>query len=234
MKLLISPKNFDEAITVIKNKVDILDIKNPDEGSLGGQYPWIIEKITSIIPEGMETSAAVCDSIDKPGLITQALYGLFQFNLDYIKVGIYEPREKSKIINLIQKITKAKKEYGYKGNLVIAGYADWLRANSINPLELPKIVGDQDISVIMIDTFIKDNKGLFDFIKLNELKKFIEECHKKRFKTALAGKIQLRDIPKLKEINCDIVGIRSLACENQDRLNGAITSEKIKEIKKYF
>ncbi|MHA1754385.1 MAG: (5-formylfuran-3-yl)methyl phosphate synthase [Candidatus Odinarchaeia archaeon] len=232
MKLLVSPKNFLEAQTVIQSNADIVDVKNPSEGSLGGQLPWIIESIKKIVPADKELSAAVCDSINKPGLIAQALYGVYSLEVNYVKIGLYRPKSKQKALRLLKIISKSKEEYGFKGKLVIAGYADWQRIEAINPIIFPDLVEGLNFDVIMIDTYIKDEKNLFDFFTKEELGNFIIKCHDKMFLTALAGRLSRIHIPTLKSINCDIMGVRSAVCENGDRVNGLISKEKINELVK--
>lgn len=45
--LLISPDGVDEALDCAKaaEHLDIVDVKKPDEGSLGANYPWVIREI---------------------------------------------------------------------------------------------------------------------------------------------------------------------------------------------
>ena len=45
MLLLISPINHEEAIESIEGGADIVDVKNPKEGSLGANFPWVIKDI---------------------------------------------------------------------------------------------------------------------------------------------------------------------------------------------
>ena len=45
MLLLISPINTDEARESIEGGADIVDVKNPKEGSLGANFPWVIETL---------------------------------------------------------------------------------------------------------------------------------------------------------------------------------------------
>ena len=42
--LLISPDGVEEALDCAKaaEHLDIVDVKKPDEGSLGANYPWVI------------------------------------------------------------------------------------------------------------------------------------------------------------------------------------------------
>ena len=44
-KLLVSPKTIEEAKIVINANVDFIDCKNPEEGSLGANFPWIIKEM---------------------------------------------------------------------------------------------------------------------------------------------------------------------------------------------
>ena len=40
MIVLISPVSPEEASTILDCNVDIIDVKNVNEGSLGAQFPW--------------------------------------------------------------------------------------------------------------------------------------------------------------------------------------------------
>ncbi len=51
MKLLISPMNENEALEAIAGGADIIDVKNPKEGALGANYPWIIKRIKEVTPK---------------------------------------------------------------------------------------------------------------------------------------------------------------------------------------
>lgn len=51
MLLLISPINREEALESIEGGADIVDVKNPKEGSLGANFPWVIKEIRELTPE---------------------------------------------------------------------------------------------------------------------------------------------------------------------------------------
>ncbi|MEM2907416.1 MAG: (5-formylfuran-3-yl)methyl phosphate synthase [Candidatus Odinarchaeota archaeon] len=232
MKLLVSPVDVEEAKTAVSGGVDIIDVKNPAEGSLGGQYPWVIREIKKITPAGIEISAAVCDSVEKPGLITQALLGVLSLGVDYAKIGLYKPSSEAAVRDFIKLLCKVKSEFGFSSRIVIAGYADWRRAGSINPMVLPSLAEGLDVTVLMIDTFIKDGKTTFDFLSLEQLKKFSDDCKLKGFQTAIAGRILETHLFTVKTLGYDILGVRSLVCERGDRVNGRIVLEKIKQVKR--
>jgi uncharacterized protein (UPF0264 family) len=51
MKVLVSPKDVEEAKAVISGNADIVDVKNPKEGSLGANFPWVIKTIKQLVEE---------------------------------------------------------------------------------------------------------------------------------------------------------------------------------------
>ena len=40
--------NEKEALEAIAGGADIIDVKNPQEGALGANYPWVIKKIKEV------------------------------------------------------------------------------------------------------------------------------------------------------------------------------------------
>ena len=82
MKLLISPKNAEEAKEAVTGGADIVDVKNPLEGSLGANFPWIIREIKEIIPEGVEISATIGDFPPLPGTASLAALGMCTLGVD--------------------------------------------------------------------------------------------------------------------------------------------------------
>ena len=91
MLLLISPINHDEAIESIEGGADIVDVKNPKEGSLGANFPWVIKDIRELTPSDMLVSATLGDVPYKPGTVSLAAMGALVSGADYIKVGLYGP-----------------------------------------------------------------------------------------------------------------------------------------------
>ena len=89
MLLLISPINHEEALESIKGGADIVDVKNPKEGSLGANFPWVIKEIRELTPEDKLVSATLGDVPYKPGTVSLAAMGAHVSGADYIKVGLY-------------------------------------------------------------------------------------------------------------------------------------------------
>jgi uncharacterized protein (UPF0264 family) len=90
MKLLLSIVSPEEAKSVLKYQPDLLDIKNPKEGSLGAQFPWIIQDIVNVTNNtGIRCSVTLGDLPFKPGTASLAALGAAVCGADYIKAGMY-------------------------------------------------------------------------------------------------------------------------------------------------
>ena len=90
MKLLVSPINREEAIIASRGGADIVDVKNPKEGSLGANFPWIIRDIKEAVDGRQPISATIGDFNYKPGTASLAAFGAAVAGADYIKVGLYD------------------------------------------------------------------------------------------------------------------------------------------------
>ena len=88
MLLLISPINHEEALESIKGGADIVDVKNPKEGSLGANFPWVIRDIREITPEDKLVSATLGDVPYKPGTVSLAAMGAHVSGADYMEQKI--------------------------------------------------------------------------------------------------------------------------------------------------
>jgi uncharacterized protein (UPF0264 family) len=121
------------------------------------------------------------------------------------------------------------KSFNKKALVVAAGYADYLRIGSIHPIIVVEIAKNSGCDVVMLDTAIKDGKSIFDILTIDQCKDFFSYAKKSNLLVALAGSIKKEHLRTLKEIGVDIIGIRGAVCENNDRLHGNITYEKIKE-----
>ena len=234
MKVLISPINKKEAIEAVKGGADIVDIKNPKEGSLGANFPWIIKDALNYVPNHIETSCTIGEMPMLPGSISLAARGAASIGVDYIKAGLSGINSFNGAIKIMKKIVRAVKDYNSKIKVVIVGYADSKKIDSIDPILIPQITKKASADVSMIDTAIKNGQSTFNLIEINKIKKFIERAHKYELKIALAGSLKKIDFQKIKILGPDIIGIRGAACTNNDRFEGKITRNRVKEIVDFF
>jgi uncharacterized protein (UPF0264 family) len=236
MIVLVSPKDVEEAKAVIRGNADIVDVKNPKEGSLGANFPWVIRSIKELVEQeggdGMKLSAAIGDFDYKPGTGSLAALGAATSGAEYIKVGLLKIKTKEEAIDLLSGIVKAVKDFDPTKKVVSAFYSDYKRINSISPLEISAIGEAVDIDVAMVDTGIKDGKTTLEFMTEEELKTFVSESKALGLMTALAGALKFEDIPTIKRINPDIIGVRGMVCGG-NREDG-VKEELVRDLRAQF
>lgn len=231
MLLLISPINTEEALESIEGGADIVDVKNPKEGSLGANFPWVIKNIREITPAGMHVSATLGDVPYKPGTVSLAAAGAVVSGADYIKVGLYGTKNYDEALEVMENVVKSVREFNEDALIVASGYADAHRVGAVDPMEIPRVAADAGADLAMVDTAVKDGKTLFDFMDVEKLQNFNDTIHDYGLKSALAGSVKKDQLKLLHDIGCDVVGIRGAACTGGDRNNGSIHRTAVKELK---
>ncbi len=233
MKLLVSVVDADETIDALKGGADIIDVKNPKEGSLGANFPWIINDIEQILPDGIEMSCALGDVPYLPGTVSLAASGCASLGPDYIKVGLYGTKNKEEALDVMRAVVRSVGDINDEISIIASGYADFKRIGSLDPMLLSEVAMESGCEGILVDTGIKDGKRLFDFMDLKKIRDFTESGHGFGLLVALAGSLRAEDILLLRELNPDVIGIRGAACNNYDR-KGSISQKKVMELKKIF
>ncbi|MCL5948917.1 MAG: hypothetical protein M1490_00365, partial [Candidatus Bathyarchaeota archaeon] len=209
MKLLISPINEAEAQEAIAGGADIIDVKNPLEGALGANYPWVIKNIQKLTPKPLEVSCAIGDVSNLPGSVSLAAYGAASLGVDYIKVGLYGLKTQKDAIYLLQQVTKAAKSINPQIKIVAAGYADAQKIGTLKTTLIPEIAHKAGADVSMLDTSTKDGTTLFTYQNKEQLQTFIQTSHDLGLKAALAGSLRKQDLATIYQLGADIAGLRS-------------------------
>lgn len=224
--------NETEAQESIAGGADIIDVKNPKEGALGANYPWVIKKIKELTPKNIEVSCTLGDVPNLPGSISLAALGAASLGVDYIKIGLFGLKTPKEAVFLLQQVSKAAKGYNQKIKVVAAGYADAKKIGAIDPLLIPEIAHQAQVDIAMLDTSTKDGTTLFDHLTSEQLKTFVDAAHNLGLQVALAGSLRKQDLTTVYSLGADIAGLRGAACTNSDRNNGHITRKLVSELVK--
>lgn len=229
MRLLISPNTVDEALVCasVAEYLDIVDVKNPKEGSLGANYPWVISEIRKVVPAEKSVSATLGDVPFKPGTVAQAGLGAAVAGADYIKTGLYGCTTPEQAVEVMKGVVRAVKDWNPAAVVVAAGYADASRVGCLNPLSVPEVARESNADVAMLDTAVKDGSSLFTHLSTEQCAEFVTRSHDYGLQAALAGSIKAEHLPDLTAIGTDIVGVRGAVCTGGDRNSGTIHAELI-------
>lgn len=226
MYLMVSVISPEEVSIAIAGGADILDIKNPAEGSLGAPKAQILQSITAITPDSVQVSVAIGDMPNLPGTASLAALGAASCGVDYVKVGLYGPKSEEEAIYMLKALRQAVRAFP-NVKIIAAGYADAQRSGTLDPRLLPGIARKAGISGCLLDTYVKDGRNLFDFLDLEIIRALAMEAHAGELLFALAGALQAEHLQLVQEAGADIVGVRTAACRDNQR-KGAIDIDKIR------
>ncbi|NYT02100.1 MAG: (5-formylfuran-3-yl)methyl phosphate synthase [Methanosarcinales archaeon] len=229
MRLLVSPMNIEEAGLALAGGADILDVKNPKEGSLGANFPWAIRAVAELAGGRVPVSATIGDLQYKPGTASLAALGAAYAGADYIKAGLLGIKTGEEARDMLQNIVRSVKDFDSKKKVVAAAYSDHLRVGSISPMLLPQVARDCGADVVMVDTAVKDGRSTFEFMNQQDLEEFVKAGQDLGLEVALAGTIKFADLEMISQIDPDIIGVRGVVCGG-DR-NTSIRRELVMQLK---
>jgi uncharacterized protein (UPF0264 family) len=227
MRLMISVISVAEAHEAILAGAEILDVKNPAEGSLGAQTPGIIRKIRDASSGKLQISVAIGDMPNLPGTAALAALGAATCGADFIKVGLHGSRCEAEAKKLLYEVRQAVQEYST--SVIAAGYADFLRAGTLDPYCLPHLAASVGAQGCLLDTAVKDGHNLFDFLNRHALQKLVEQSHSAGLIFALAGALTAADLPIAKDLEVDVIGIRTAVCRD-NRRDGPLDAARVLQL----
>jgi len=233
IKLLVSIKHSSELIGAIRGGADIIDIKDPSRGSLGlPDYSVVREtlrEVKKLNVNNIEVSSAGGDIKRVEPYLEYIAYTMSSLGVDYFKIGLAVQRA-SDAREVALRVSEALKSLNKSTKLVLVGYADYIRAGSIEPLKVIEIAREVEARVVMIDTYIKDGKTTFDFLHRNYLEDFVKRARENGLLTALAGSLRKQHIVDAIELEFDIVGFRGAVCTGGR--DGVVSEELVRELRK--
>ena len=230
MKLLVSVVDAGEAREAAAAGADIVDVKNPAEGSLGAPSPAVIADVRGAVPAGLPVSAAIGDMPNLPGTAALAALGAARSGATFVKVGLWGVSTEPDAVDLLRTVVD-----GVPGALVVAAaYADSRRIPHapLPPERLPRVARAAGVRVCLLDTAIKDGGGLLEWLSPDALATFVADAHAAGLQVALAGALRLEDLPVVRDTGADIAGVRSAACRD-GRRSGHLDAERVRALRRY-
>ena len=216
MKLLVSVVDDTEARLAVAGGVDVVDVKNPAEGSLGAPAPAMIERVRRMLPSDLPLSVALGDLPSLPGTAALAAVGAARSGAGYVKLGLWGSSTTEEAVAVLR---AARDAVDGDAAVVAVTYADAARVPS-HPLP-PRLLVDAahraGVAGCLIDTSVKDGSGLLSWLTPDELAGIVAEAHDAGLEMALAGELRAADLPTIRATGADIAGVRSAACRDGRR-----------------
>jgi uncharacterized protein (UPF0264 family) len=221
MKLLVSVLDAEEARMAAAAGADIVDVKNPAEGSLGAPSPVVIAGVRAAVPAELPVSAAIGDMPDLPGTAALAALGAARSGATFVKVGLWGVGTEDGAVGLLRAVRDGVATV--PGTVVVAAaYADARRLphGPLAPELLARVARAAGVEACLIDTAIKDGQGLLEWLSYDALASLVADARAGGLQVAVAGALRAEDLRVVRDAGADIAAVRSAACSNGRRSAG--------------
>jgi uncharacterized protein (UPF0264 family) len=225
MRLLVSVVDAAEARLAVAGGVDVVDVKNPAEGALGAPAPGVIAAVRAVVPPAAPLSAALGDLPPLPGTAALAAVGAATSGAAYVKLGLLGVSGATEAAAVL---AAARAAVEGEAAVVAVAYADAARApgRPLAPGELVAAARAAGVHGCLVDTAVKDGRGLLSWLDRAALTALVADAHAAGLEIALAGELRDEDLPVVRATGADIAGVRSAACRG-GRRTGALDPARI-------
>jgi len=219
IRLLVSVRSVDEALLAARGGAHFIDLKEPDQGALGGLPVATIREIVAALRahgHRQPVSATIGDvAMDALAEIAARAESVGACGVDYVKVGIEPGRNAERALQALADC----------GHAVVPVFiAD-------RGLE-PALIGHAltlRFAGVMADTADKRSGSLFDAVSRVALARFVSQARAARVMVGLAGALRHEHAQALSELAPDFAGFRGAVCAG-DR-SGALDAGRLRALR---
>jgi len=214
MKLLVSVVSADEARRALAGGADIVDVKDPGEGALGAPAPRVLSEVARVVGGAAPLSVALGDLPDLPHTAALAARGAAECGASFVKVGLRGVQSLDRAVAVIGAVVDA---VGDHVAVIAVTYADAgaLDPPALPPSCLPALVDRTGIAGALVDTFVKDGRGLYGWLPETAVTDLVAHTRRAGGTFGVAGQLRRGELGR---VEADVVGVRSAVCREGNRL----------------
>jgi uncharacterized protein (UPF0264 family) len=229
--LLVSVRSAAEALAALAGGADVIDVKEPNQGSLGAADDETISAIVRAVNGRAPVSAAMGELIELMGSASGVSTRKLVDGVSLFKIGLarcamlndWQTRWSHTIETM--KSTSSNKN----AQAVAVVYADWQAAQSPAPQDILNVAIGSRCPALLIDTWDKSAGTLFNHWPAGELQGFVTEVRSHDISVVLAGSLTLQNVITAAQLGPDLVAVRTAACEGGRA--GTVSETKVRELK---
>jgi uncharacterized protein (UPF0264 family) len=222
--LLVSVRDLAEARIAVDGGVDLLDLKEPTRGSLGAVDPAIMEQVVRLIAGRIPVSMALGELVDLPNDDLPSL--AISPGLTYVKAGLARCATQP---DWPERFVALAKSLPVDTSLVAVVYADGPRVGAPDLDEVLEVTAAAGCRAVLVDTAIKDGRGLLDHWSSEVVRKFIVELRRRGLTSVVGGSLHSATLAKVAALKPDYVAVRGAVCRG-DRAQ-SLHRDKLREVR---
>jgi len=197
-RLLVSVRSAQEALAALAGGADLIDVKEPQLGSLGAAMPHVRTEIAAAIGDACPLSAALGELRDFAPVDPESLRGYAFAKLGLANVGDdWQVRWQAALHTLPPWITP-----------VGVAYAD----TGPSPDAVCEVGHRLGCKALLVDTFDKTRGCVFDYLSSSALDDVFRAAHGQGLMSVLAGSLRLEHVALALALQADYIGVRGAVC----------------------
>src|SRR4051794_11228038 len=210
--LLVSVRNTEEALQALEGGANVIDVKEPNRGSLGAADSATILEIARAVNGRAHVTAAMGELVEQSEsqFVDETVPhddGISLFKIGLSQCGAlrdWQALWSNAIGQMATRFPNARP--------VAVLYADWHAANAPPPLDVLKAGVEQRCPALLIDTWNKSAGSLFRHWPINDLRTFLANVRSNNMAVVLAGSLAVEDFPAACDLRPDLIAVRGAAC----------------------
>jgi len=212
VRLLVSVRDLGEARLAIATGVDLVDLKDPADGALGGLPPARIAALVAALRDAgvaVPVSATIGDvpASDRDEVLRRVAR-VAACGVDYVKVGVTGGPAGRALVRALAAACPSTAPRAGGPALVPVLLAD----DGIDAPVLDEVLGSRSFAGVMLDTARKGAGSLLDRVPARELAAFVRAVRASGRLCGIAGSLRAADLPRLLALQPDFAGFRGAAC----------------------
>ena len=215
MRLLVSVRSADEVEAALTGGADIIDAKEPARGALGAVSATTLSEISRRVPANRLMSVALGDlATDSELAAAFAVTEILSRPAPtFLKLGFAGIQSREVVFSLLSTAVRLASLRRPQLQVIAVAYADTSQARSLGPHLISSAAHAAGAAGVLIDTYIKDGRNLFQWWSPEVLATWILDARRVGLMTGVAGSLSAQDVGGLAPMLPDVLGFRGAACD---------------------
>jgi uncharacterized protein (UPF0264 family) len=235
--LLVSVARAGEVAAALEGGAGILDVKDPESGSLGAAAPAVVAAARRRAPPAVLVSAALGDALEPgrgedPAGLPRLASELAAAGADVIKVGLADvaPDGAARALRRLREAVALECGGRVAPRIVAVAFADSPPgAPGVPAFRLPAIAAQAGLAGAMLDTRRKGT-SIVEILGETRLRRWVDEVRARGLLAGVAGSLRLEDLPRVAAAGPDVAGLRGAVCVGGRA--GALSGELVRRARR--
>jgi (5-formylfuran-3-yl)methyl phosphate synthase len=224
-KLLVSVRSRDEALAAVAGGADLIDVKEPLNGSLGRATPAVWCDVREVVPPQIPLSVALGELNEWFDADAEWIAANSLVRMSYCKLGLSHASP-DWFVRWRTLCDQTSEQFPLSPSWVAVVYIDWRDARSPDPDSIIRAAGEfAECRGVLFDTWDKKSGVRID----DSWQAHVNRVRDSGQFVAVAGSLDIETIERLAALEPDIVAVRGAACAGGDRLK-SVDSQRVSDL----